>query len=111
MPNVKLPQLIRTYHTNSQPKAGILVIFVYYLLSPPRTPPPGGPGRDDNYTTLPVNILKLLKLLPRQGVTISRFFLSIFVVEIQRQNAMVGDDDDRPEVSLLFTIAAGTSLA
>ena len=27
MLNVKLPRLIRTYHTNSQPKAGILVIL------------------------------------------------------------------------------------
>jgi hypothetical protein len=32
MPNVELPQLIRTYHTNSQPKAGISVVLVYYLL-------------------------------------------------------------------------------
>ncbi len=29
MPNVELPQLIMTYHTNSQPKAGILVTLVY----------------------------------------------------------------------------------
>jgi hypothetical protein len=28
MPNVELPRLIRTYHTNSQPKAGILVVLV-----------------------------------------------------------------------------------
>jgi hypothetical protein len=28
MPNVELPKLIRTYHTNSQPKAGILVVLV-----------------------------------------------------------------------------------
>jgi hypothetical protein len=42
---------------------------------------------------------------------IARFFLSIFVVEIKRQNAMVGDDDDRPEVSLLFVVGTGTYLA
>jgi hypothetical protein len=39
---------------------------------------------------------------------IARFFLSIFVVKIQGQNAMVGDEDDRPEVSLLFVVATGT---
>jgi hypothetical protein len=32
MPNVKLPRLVRNYGTNSQPKAGILVVLVYYLL-------------------------------------------------------------------------------
>ena len=42
---------------------------------------------------------------------IARFFFSIFVVEIQRLNAMVGDNDDRPEVSLLFAVAAGTCIA
>ena len=35
------------------------------------------------------------------------------VVEIQRPNAMVNDDDDddRPEVSLLFTVGCSTYLA
>ena len=28
MPNVELPHLVRTYHTNSQPKAEILVVLV-----------------------------------------------------------------------------------
>jgi hypothetical protein len=42
---------------------------------------------------------------------IARFFLSIFVAEIQRPNAMVGGSDDQAEVSLLFTVAAGTCLA
>jgi hypothetical protein len=35
---------------------------------------------------------------------VTRFFLSIFFVAIQRPNAMVGNDDDRPEVSLLFFV-------
>jgi hypothetical protein len=42
--------------------------------------------------------------------TLVDFLKSIFVVEIQRQNAMVGDNNDQPEVSLLFTVAAGTYL-
>jgi hypothetical protein len=42
---------------------------------------------------------------------IDRFFCVFVVVEIQRPNAMVGGDDDRPEVSLLFTVATGTCMA
>jgi hypothetical protein len=38
-----------------------------------------------------------------------QLFLSIcFVVEIHRPNAMVGDDDDQPEVSLLFILGCST---
>ena len=43
---------------------------------------------------------------------VARFFLAIFVVEKQWPNAMVDDDDDRPEVNLLaFVVATGTCLA
>jgi hypothetical protein len=38
-------------------------------------------------------------------------FKNYFVVEIQRPNAMVRDDDDQLEVSLLFAAASGTCLA
>jgi hypothetical protein len=41
---------------------------------------------------------------------IARFYFFIFVVEIQKQNTKVGNDGDRHEVSVLFTLAAGTCL-
>jgi hypothetical protein len=42
---------------------------------------------------------------------IADFFNLFVVVEIQKPNAMVDDNDHRPEVSLLFTVAAGLVLA
>jgi hypothetical protein len=42
---------------------------------------------------------------------VTRFFLSIFVVlEIHRPNAMVNNNDDLPEVSLLFVVGCSTYL-
>jgi hypothetical protein len=42
---------------------------------------------------------------------VTRFFFSIFfLIEIHRPNAMVDDDDDRPEVSLLFVVGCSTYL-
>jgi hypothetical protein len=36
------------------------------------------------------------------------FFIYFFLIEIQKLNAMVDDDDDRPEVSLLFAVGCST---
>jgi hypothetical protein len=42
---------------------------------------------------------------------VTRFFLSVFVVvEINRPNAMVNNNDDLPEVSLLFVVGCSTYL-
>jgi hypothetical protein len=38
------------------------------------------------------------------------FFFYFFLIEIHRQNAMVEEDDDRPEVSLLFVVGCSTYL-
>jgi hypothetical protein len=38
------------------------------------------------------------------------FFIYFFLIEIHRLNAMVDDNDDRPEVSLLFVFGCSTYL-
>ncbi len=49
---------------------------------------------------------------PKLNSDATRFFLSIFVAgESHRPNAMVDDDDDRPEVSLLFVVGCSAYLA
>jgi hypothetical protein len=65
----------------------------------------------DGITSNPTNTGRVNQVEYKLNSDLTRFCLSIFVViEIHLPNAMVNDDDNRPEVSLLFAVGCSTYL-